>query len=70
MAVKQKSETVRVRSDTAASLRKVCGVEHYDCSVATFLRLVERGDIQALKAWQDCAGVSTTEQPILVKLVK
>jgi hypothetical protein len=47
------TETVRVRQCTARALRKIAYKAPFECSsIAEFLRLVERGDLEAIGAWQ------------------
>lgn len=47
------TESIRVRRMTARALRKVAYNPPFSCSsIAEFLRLVELGNIEALRSWQ------------------
>jgi hypothetical protein len=53
MGKKQENASIRVRSHTATALREAAyGAPFYCKSIATFLCMVERGDVEAVAAWQ------------------
>jgi hypothetical protein len=48
--------TIRVRTTTHAALQRAAYNPPFSCaSIAEFLRLVERGDLAAISAWQKAA---------------
>jgi len=56
MATKAETETVRIRKCTGRALRSAAYGKPLECaSIAEFLRMVERGNLKAIKLWQVAA---------------